>query len=270
MWRAILFICLDIYSLQGLSEGDCGNVIRALRGVKNPCVSFLWKSFSPSLDCPTRLKTTYPQLTFRTYATNSCCHRGVRICAKDELGWWLREPEYSRSFMRLLPRYGQRLEEIGEFSPQVVIPALEDMFSRETYSRIHNYTKRKLSKKITYARSQISLPLWAPAGTSYEMHADKYARGKPCGHLNNDGSRLWISDYKRAPRNIALARMSNIVRKGKRLGCRSIGLWQDRAQGSFVYKSFVYPRLRSLRFGVLEAVTTNQFLRKEQRHALTN
>lgn len=258
--------CVDILSLTGLSDVQCRHVEDTFKRVEKPCLSFLWKTFGASTTCPERLLTKRPDFRVRIYSINATCHHGGRRCGRDEPDWKLRDPHWPS----VSPAIRARVREVGDFIrryPHIqftVIPALEDDWTYSAWVNNWNLHKRILPRGVTYVRSQMHFPFRSPPHITTELHIPTASHTTGECYLNNDGERLFAGLDERRDGQIAMGRMHIIRRRAAHFGCADYGLWIDTAQGSFLYKSFVYPRRRALEFNRYHARIINKFLRSTQ------
>lgn len=283
IWLLIIYpteswsnICVGIFSLPAFSATDkeCSLVLNTLKGVKNPCLSILWKTFGNQTSCLKKILTTYPKLHLRIHAQNCTCHHGTRTCGRGEVASSFRDPRYSEAILksqRVRLKIRKRAEEIKRFIDEFpthkfsVSTGLEDAWNREAWKRVFRIHKQVFGERVEHVRTQSHNRIWAYHSVILELHGlfstNPIKRGQSSCFYSSDGQRLFAG-VKRGDFRTIVGRMRDTLREAKRLKCKDAEIWLDHPQGSFLYDRFVLPRKRTLRFDWANLNIVNKFLKE--------
>lgn len=252
----------------------CDRALRVFRGVRQPCVSILWKTFGDSTKCLRRLLKSYPKMRVRIHSQNGTCHHGTRYCGRGEVNGKLRDPYLSRAILEnplVLAAYAKRAQEIKTFIDEFpntkfsVSTGLEEGLTRDAWKKVARIFFRIFKNRVEYVRSQAHSSPWAYPNWTLEYHGvfpkNPYP-GRTC-HYSTDGLRLFSDAKGPATYETVMGRMYSAIREAKRLGCGA-ELWTDYPQGTYLYDKFTLPRARHLEFPASDARIVNNFLRQNQ------
>lgn len=253
------------FAAEGYSAAQCDIALDGFRKLKRPTLSFVFRTFRRSGDCPKKFIEKYADKrhSIKIYGTNETCRRGNRFCeSHTEPTPGLRAKEYSEALERgnanailsLRKRTRSLRAWIGANAQPItrvfVVTGLEDDFSTKAYETVIREYRRGLLKKHFKRVILVRNPNGSNAnnfstrGAEYiELHALLSHFGKRRGIWSNDGIdlRLGGREHQIDP-SLSVENFRSYARRYLSGGHR-VQIWWN-TQG-IERGGFVAPRIRS-------------------------
>lgn len=275
---------MSYFAAQGFSKAQCTEALKVFKGIENPCLSILWKTFDRpgKANCAqkflfeNRAKPHTLQIHFddSTYRRRKEFYFGA-IAPEYKTQEYNRELRNRDEYVLRLVR--ERAVEIMEFKRDygfdttelILSTGLEDDYSTAAFRAVYEEIKKNITPDVLLARNpngtkESGIDI---AGADFiELHSTKPKFRESSGArciTSLDGYGLELSNHNRRgskPGVLSMPEVLAFIRRSRARNCR-VFLWEPESQGRG-QGEFMEPRRRNFRIRSENVRLINKIIRR--------